>query len=336
VQEGLKNLYAKDRAESGGRHYELKKLSPDSPLYTMDKKFKNMGSKFPGMGISDGTRMLVVVLEKDIANAWQKNSYTSRKRDFALGVNLFFMATGTNNLASRMRPIFSKIGQGVAWQGLRVAWIKHGGNSNTQPYALEYLSGMLKAENQVELEITKGVIPSVKSLKGYTLAWMTGSESFTLTEKQVAALRLFVRKGGTLFINSVGGSSAFTASAETMLGELFNDQAPTEPGPTCPLITGRCGEFRGPRLEKLKRTIDFRKAVPKMPEIIDLYEDTKTGRILAIFARYGIHDTLDGHTPSGAKSFMPDTARQIAANIALYAMESEAITEEMNKNKKTK
>jgi len=47
-------------------------------------------------------------------------------------------------------------------------------------------------------------------------------------------------------------------------------------------------------------------------------------------------DLLDGHTPYGARSYMPKTAREIAANIALYAMESAAITEAMNKNKKTK
>ena len=335
VQESLKKLYAKEKAQSGN-HYELEKLPPNSPLYTMDKKFKNMGGKFPGMGISDGTRLLVIVLEKDIAYAWQKNAFTSKRQDFAMGVNLFFMATGTNDMASRMRPIFSNIGKGKTDQILKVAWIKHGGNFNTQPYALEYLSGKLKAENQVELEITRGVVPSIKSLNGYKLAWMTGSGSFTLSEDQIAALRVFLRKGGTLFVNAVGGSEDFSNSAEEMLGELFNDQPPTEPGPTCPLLTGRCGEFRGPRLEKLKRTIAFRKAVPKTPEIADLYEDAKTGRILAVFTRYGVHDTLDGHTPHGARSFMPDTARGIAANVALYAMESAAITDAMNKGNTTK
>ena len=149
-------------------------------------------------------------------------------------------------------------------------------------------------------------------------------------------MRVFVRRGGTLFINSVGGSQSFSDSAEDMLGELFNNTPPTEPGPVCPLLKGRCGEFRGPRLEKLKRTIAFRKAVPKIPEIVDLYKDTKTGRILSVFARYGVHDTLDGHTPHGAKSFMPKAARGIAANIALYAMESAAITEAMNRNKTAK
>ncbi|MCK5113388.1 MAG: DUF4159 domain-containing protein [Phycisphaerae bacterium] len=319
VQEGLKDLYVQQRKDSGG-HYELKELTKNSPLYTMNKKYRNMGAKFPAMGISDGTRLLVVVLKKDIANAWQKKAVTSRRRDFALGANLFFMATGTNNMASRMRPIFSNIGGGEVKQALRVAWIKHGGNYNTQPYALEYLSGKLKAENQVELEITKNVVPSIKSLKGYQLAWITGSGGFALTENQIAALRVFIYKGGTLFVNAVGGSSQFSASAEIMLGELFSDQAPTEPGVTCPLLTGRCGDFRGPRLEKFKRTISFRKAVPRMPTVADLYEDSKTGRILAIFVRYGVHDTLDGHTPYGAKSYMPKTARGIAANVALYAL----------------
>lgn len=331
VQDGLKGLYAKEAAESGS-FYKLERLPTNSPLYVMNKKFKNMGAKFPAMGISDGTRLLVIVMEKDIAYAWQKNLFTSKKKDFAIGTNLFFMATGANEMSSRMRPIFLSIGNtGGISQTIKVAWIKHGGNYNTQPYALEYLGGKLRAENQVRLKITKGVVPSVESLEGCKLAWMTGTESFTLPKTQIAALRVFLRKGGTLFINSVGGSQDFSDSAEDMLGELFNDQAPTEPGSTCPLLTGRCGEFRGPRLEKLRRTIAFRKAVPKMPEIFDLYEDSKTGRILAVFARYGVHDTLDGHTADKAMSFMPDTARNIAANVALYALESAAITRALKK-----
>jgi hypothetical protein len=46
----------------------------------------------------------------------------------------------------------------------------------------------------------------------------------------------------------------------------------------------------------------------------------RAGRSLVIHARLGIHDTLDGHTTWGAKSFMPDSARDLAANIVLYAL----------------
>ena len=44
------------------------------------------------------------------------------------------------------------------------------------------------------------------------------------------------------------------------------------------------------------------------------------GRIVALYARYGIHDTLDGHTTLGQQSYMPSTARDIAANVVLHSM----------------
>ena len=60
------------------------------------------------------------------------------------------------------------------------------------------------------------------------------------------------------------------------------------------------------------RTADARSTSP-------LYVYHRGDNMMIIHAGRGIHDTLDGHTAFGAKSYMPDTARDLAANIVLYA-----------------
>jgi hypothetical protein len=46
----------------------------------------------------------------------------------------------------------------------------------------------------------------------------------------------------------------------------------------------------------------------------------RKGRALVIVASRGIQDTLDGHTANNAKSYLPATARDLAANVVLFAL----------------
>lgn len=168
-------------------------------------------------------------------------------------------------------------------------------------------------------------------LEGHHLAWMTGHSGFSLSRAEIGALRSYLDAGGTLFINAVGGSREFNLSAREMLEELFAGRAPLigNAGPDSPLVTGRCGEFRGPRLEKLPRTRAWLKLRQRAGLELRLYEEG--ARAVVIYAPYGVHDALDGHTAHAAKSYMPKAARDIAANVVLYALMEKPKTPEKPK-----
>jgi hypothetical protein len=320
AKEGLRDLYVEQQRLIGGRHYALGKLAGDHPIYSLYKTVRNGHIAAPAWGVSDGTRHVAILCERDIACAWQRRAWKTQATDFDLGANFFMYATGGNPMRRRMRPVFSGSDRQPRHH-LSVAWLRHGGNWHSQPFALEYLSQKLTAENRVALEVSVGAPITVEALKGHPLAWMTGSDSFALTKEQVAALRAYLQAGGMLFVNAVGGSKDFRASAETMLKELFTglDHLRGEVSFSSPLITGRCGEFRGPRIENPHRTRSWRRRMPKTTGVaLTLY--ALAGRVAAIHAPYGIHDTLDGHTAHDAKSYMPAPARDLAANIALYAL----------------
>jgi hypothetical protein len=87
------------------------------------------------------------------------------------------------------------------------------------------------------------------------------------------------------------------------------------------LMTGRNALWRGDRLTDLTPTRALQDQVRgKQDYPFYVYRDDKTGRIAAIYAPFGLHDTLDGHTAYGAASFMPPTARRAAENVLLYAL----------------
>jgi hypothetical protein len=300
----------------------------------VQQKIKNGGKIFPFWAVGDGTRPLAILCERDIASAWQRKASTAMKRDFDMGVNLFMFTTGKNALSSRMRPVFTGKGEGDVRQTAKVAWLKHDGNWNTQPFALESLSEKLVAENHLNLDITKGCPITPEALKGHDLLWMTGTDRFKLTDKERNALKDYLKNGGTLFVNAVGGAKGFDGAARKLLLELSDELNLTagQADISNPLYTGVIGDFRGPKIKSfrdLKRTIALRTADARSSSPLYVYH--RGGNIHMIHAGRGIHDTLDGHTAFDAKSYMPDSARDLAANVVLYAYAGKPKTDDIKK-----
>ncbi|MBN1942892.1 MAG: DUF4159 domain-containing protein [Phycisphaerae bacterium] len=322
IKKTLASLYDEPKKRAG-RYYEFQKLPADHPLYSVQQKIPGGEKTYPLWAVGDGTRPLAILCERDIASAWQRKAETAMKRDFDMGVNLFMYTTGKNSLSSRMRPVFTrKQEEGEVRHTAKVAWLKHDGNWNTQPFALESLSEKLVAENRLELEITKGCPITPEALRGHHLLWMTGTDAFTISDKQRAALKQYLQAGGTLFVNAVGGQRGFDAAARRLLLELRDELilSDGEADISSPLYTGVVADFRGPKIKgmsDLKRTIALRTADARSSSPFYVYH--RKDNIVMIHAGRGIHDTLDGHTAFGAKSYMPDTARDLAANVVLYA-----------------
>ena len=322
VHAGLKDLFKVQR-ELVGEYYTLEKLPNDHKLYDVHKKISpDKNKQVPVLwGVSDGTRLLAIVSDEDIAASWQRYERRSGHVNYALGSNIYFYATGGNPMRSRMRPVFAGTGKTVR-HVVRVGWLKHGGNWCTQPHALKYTSEKLTAENRVAIDLAVGVRIEPERLKKYHLLWLTAARDFSLTETQIKALRDYMLGGGMLFVNAIGGSVEAHRAAREMLDKIRagTDIAEGLVSPESPLMTGKCGDFRGPKLTdiQLLRTKAWQRESKASDLKLRLYE--KGGRLVAAYGRYGIHDTLDGHAGTGARSYLPTTARQIAANIVLYSL----------------
>lgn len=321
---GLEKLYASEQAADEGKYYKLAKLPADHPIYTSHtEKIEKGDTVAPFWGVSDGSRVLAAICERDLPKAWQKRDKVTGKIDYQLGVSLYFYATGGNPMRTRMRPVFAGKGTTVTHH-VNVAWLQHGGNGQTQPYALDYLSQKLTAENRVDLVVKTTPIDAA-ALKGCQVAWMTGTDAFELPAGQIKDLREWIRGGGMIFVNAVGGSKEFNASAVSMLTTLFEGEnvSNTFVSPDSPLVTGKAGDFRGPPIpmDKLPRTRAWIQLDPRLKGLaLKAYE--MDGRIVAVYSPQGIHDVLDGHAGQGAISYMPQAAIDIAANIMLYGYDS--------------
>lgn len=323
VRTKLDEIYAPLR-QRAGRHYQVARLPDDHPLYTLTGRLPNAPTVAPLWGVSDGTRLLAIVCDRDIAQSWQRldTDGTLGKLDHMLAVNVFFYVSGRNPLDTRLRPVFALEGK-EARDTVRVAWLKHGGNWLTQPYALDALSDFMTERNFVGIDVTDAAPLNAEKLAGQHVAWLTGSDAVEFTDQQVQALKTYIDGGGLLFVNPVGGSRDFKLSARQLLDDLFEDTDVQRalPDDDSGLITGRNALWRGDRLTELTPTRAMQDRIRgKQDYPFYVYRSDKAGRVVAVYAPFGLHDTLDGHTAYGAVSFMPPTARRAAENVLLYAL----------------
>lgn len=333
VKARLATLYEAQATDSP-KYYKIEPIRGSDPIYSAMRPIKDRDeesvkpwtdeekeAKLPLLGVSDGTRWLAVVSPTDIACAWQKVSGRTQTPHFLLAMNMYTYATGKNALGSRMRPVFVGADK-PAKSTIKVGWVRHDGNWNAQPFALNYLSQKLAAENWLALDVTVGVDPASAKLDDYKLLWITGSDAFTFSDAAVRTLRQYLDNNGTIFLNAVGGSPEFNASTDALLARLKAGRAGRllAPADNEPLISGKLGEQRGLPIDKAARVRAWMVKVPanQVRGPVETYVEGDWARV--VIGRNGIHDTLDGHTNIRSLSYMPSSAGQIAANVVLYSI----------------
>lgn len=321
VKTALPKLYEKQRAEvpSSSPYFTLQEQGDTSAIYQGYAKVERGAAKVPAWAISDGSRMIAIVLGDDIAASWQKRDYLRDQVNHPIGLNLMMYGIGGNYNLMRMRPIFDPP-TGKPRHVAKVGWLKHDGNWHTQPYALDYLSQKTQVENRVRIAHAPLEGIDAKKLNDKHLIWVTGTDRFTLSAKQIEALRAYINQGGVLFFNAIGGSRQFKRSAEDAIDKLLaGKNASQRPvSPTSPLLTGKAADFRGPKITDPKRSSAFIMAERTSPDPLTVY--SVGGRPVVILGPFGIHDTMDGHVAAEAVSYLPGSARSFGANIVLYAL----------------
>jgi len=223
---GIKAAYAKMFP-----NYELVPLSKDHPVYS---------SHFPLRGtpklsaISNGVRPLVIHCDVDLALAWQARNSATQSTHFQVAANIYMYVTPKGHLRNRAATPWPAPTKMPAPLSVTVARIRHNGNCNPEPLALARLRRLMANECLVDLKIT-APIPATDLVKSKArIAFLTGTEEFTLSAAETQALSEFRQSGGLLIIDAAGGEKVerdpatqilkpvgFAASAEALLEKMY-------------------------------------------------------------------------------------------------------------------
>ena len=320
------------RAFSAGMAQVYKTLFPDYSLKDCPPAHELYNSAFRLRGrprfkvVSNGVRPLVVHTDDDLSREWQLQAFATRKQAFQAAANVYMCITDKfQGLRRRGTTLWPKTPEKFKPKAvIKIAKLKHKGNCDPEPMACKRFSLLMAHMYGMQVDVT-GPMPIADLAKSPArLATLVGTESFTLSDAEIAALKTFIAGGGTLLMNAAGGDSGgpesrgFAKAAEalmkTMYGRRTSRLAGSAPVYNLPNMKIKTVKWR--RYTKLKMGDDDKPSlrtiiINNRPAVFFTRLDIAAALLgNSVYKIYGYHQGKQGD---------PGSAFEIMRNIAVYA-----------------
>jgi hypothetical protein len=213
--------------------YEMKDLSDEHEIYHVLYK----PSPHPKLrAVSNGARLLMVHSPADITQYWQMRQDKTRRSLFELGMNLFLYASGKGDLRNRLASLYIPPPPAASGGSISVARVKYPGNWDPEPAAWGRFARHLQCETDVGVNVAAVDMDKLDpAIAGF--AHWTGTDAYTPTPAEIAAIRKFVEAGGVLLIDPCGGSGDFYESVRQALSKAFPEARGQMISKTHPIFT---------------------------------------------------------------------------------------------------
>jgi hypothetical protein len=170
---------------------------------------------------------------------------------------------------------------------------------------------------EIEGELAAAEATRLAASATFKIAHITGTTKFALSDEQFDELQKFVNGGGTLVIDSGGGSTDFSDSAEALLKKLLPDAAgkglslPLPPDNPLYILPSHPISEINYRL--------FAKNVVGNLRSARVFGIPLNGRIAVYYSPIDISAGLVGQPTDGIVGYTPDTSTEIMRNIILVS-----------------
>ena len=293
--------------------YEMRKLGPQHPIYSIQYDLRGR-PQFEE--ISNGIRPLVIHCETDLPLSWQTRRETTGANAYEAAFNAYMIITDKGALRSRGVEHWPTPANFRPERTIQVARVKHDGDWNPEPKALERFALLMGNRHQVQVDVLEPVeLKALGNLKA-PLAIMTGTAQINLSADDLDAIKAYTAGGGTLLIDAAGGKGRFYDSVISGLQQAYGPFAvqsltPNQPPLKLPDMEIDTVKFRhqtmgssGTPRPRLRAIFD----ADRNPRIILSREDLTVGLLDVPVYK------LDGY--DGESAF------RIVRNIALHAAQS--------------
>ena len=296
----------------------LRELDAGHPVYSAFYELP------PGdlQGIDVGCRTSILFSPSDLSCLWEQRDVPElSERAFRLGLNIAAFATGRQALRDRLDivtlPEDARVSLTVPENdALRLGQVVYEGDWRPDAQALVHFGEYL--HEQVGLDVVTAYQPvklTSDALLVSPIVYMTGHYAFALSAAEQVALRDYLRRGGFLFADACCGREAFDGAFRRTVREMFPDAAFVKLPHDHAIFVGRPGfdvSQVGYKPAALKDDPDRDE-----PELWGLEID---GRLAIVYSPYALGCGLDGHTCYDCRGLLDEDAREVAANIVLYAL----------------
>jgi hypothetical protein len=301
--------------------YEFRPLPDDHIIFT-NQQFPAMNwrRKPQWVAMSNGVRELAVLIpQQDFARAWQLRDTGRNEEVFQATANLFLYAVDKQGLRTKGQTyIVQRDPKQVPTRTIKVGRIKYDGNWDPEPAGWQRLSNIMNRNWRIAVE-TVPVELGKTSLDDLKVLHLTGTAPAKLDDAAREALRGYVNGGGTLVIDSAGGSPVFNQWIQSELASIFGDRASALETPLKP-----DDEF----IKALKLTpqdIAYRTFTRMSIPASELRDVRLRGmrigtgtRVGVIYSAEDLSAGLVGQPVDGIIGYQPDSASAIMARLLLH------------------
>ncbi|MBI5724374.1 MAG: DUF4159 domain-containing protein [Planctomycetes bacterium] len=302
---GIKALYQKLFPK-----YELAPCGKEHPLNNV--LYKSI-SAVRLSEVRNGIRPLVIHTDADLPVSWQTYAVATGRVNFEAAANVVMYVTD-KQFKNRGVNVWPSEPAGPFEKTVKIARLKHGGNCDAEPLALERFARLMGKTFRVRIECPAEPI-EIASLKdsGVKLAILTGTAAFKLKDDEKATLRDYVEQGGLVFFDSGGGSKSFGDSAKDLIGELWGADSLLAMPLASPVY-----QLKDMTIEKVKyrRITRARLGGVKEPRLMAILAGDKPK---VIFSQEDVMAGLVGFSSHSCDGYEPESALDIMRNIVLYA-----------------
>ena len=303
----------------------LRPLPPEHPIWRAHRPVPP--DLFPKIeGIELGCKTVVILSGDPLAGFWEEAQFmptpnepatTRGNHAYRLAGNIIAYATGLELPKPRLTKVevFAADDKPVPRSYLKVAQLRHEGNWEPAPNAMQNLMFHVRQNTKVDVALKKEVLslthPDVYSFK---LLYMHGRNKFTVDPREVEILRANLESGGTLFADACCGKKEFDDAFREFVTKLF-PQGKFERIPLDDYLFS--AELNG----KAIKTVMCRRDKAEYESVPPYLEGVKVdGRWAVIYSKFDIGCALEKHSSTDCKGHTHDSALEIGSAIVLYAL----------------
>jgi hypothetical protein len=294
--------------------YEFRELPADHVLYT-DEQFHRASwhIKLSTQGLSNGVRELMLLPQNDLARVWQTQSLAGHEEQWQLASNIFVYGTESKNLHKRGETYLVKRDEKIkADRTIKMARLSYTGNWNPEPDGWRRLGDLMHNDRKIDLDIQTVDVAS-GSLDGIKIAHLCGTDKIKFDAGSELKLKNFVEGGGTLIIDSAGGSSDFATAIEKELTTIF-------PGKDLTALPRDHAIFSagGSAMKSFKYRAFASHMLGELKDEPRLKAMDFNGRLGVIYSREDLSAALVGETMDGIIGYEPQAASEMMSRILVY------------------
>jgi hypothetical protein len=309
----------------------LMRVPPDHPIFNSFYRLADMTVMVNGVqatqppevySVDIGTRAAAIVVPWGLGTALTDTPYHPGGKHLVgekakrLGVNLVAYMLGSTEYGKFLAQDFPVYrGRTRGGDVFRHALVRYAGSWDVNPAVQNSLLLGLKENTTVEVDFTPYAVTLDEPAVGdFPLLFMTGHYNFTLTDKEVAGLARYLRRGGTLAVTAAAGLKPFDRAFRRELKRVIPDAELIRLPPTHPVFAAGWNP-----LDKVAYTPAALKDRPDLeyPEFYGLFLD---GRLAVLYTPFDLMSGVNRESNAYAKGLTPDDALRVALNVVTYAL----------------